>query len=77
MACEEPDGSTLHAEVEQLMLAPGAWLSDSLNLFGLSLGGIQVRVTFCMASLACHGVASKESSLWNIERQAKGLFFHV
>lgn len=46
MACEEPDGSTLHAEVEQLLLAPGAWLADSLGLFGLSLGGIQVRAHF-------------------------------
>ena len=42
VACAEPDGSLLHAEVEQLMLAPGAWLADSLGLFGLTLGGIQV-----------------------------------
>lgn len=44
VACTEPDGSTVHAEVEQLMLAPGPWLADSLGLFGMSLGGIQVMV---------------------------------
>lgn len=53
MACDEPDGATLHAEVEQLLLAPGAWLADSLDLFGLSLSGTQVGFTPDMASLAC------------------------
>ncbi len=44
MACEDADGSALHAEVEQLMLAPGAWLADSLGLFGLVVEGVQVNV---------------------------------
>ena len=44
MACEDADGSALHAEVEQLMLAPGAWLADSLGLFGLVAEGVQVNV---------------------------------
>lgn len=44
VACEDANGSALHAEVEQLMLAPGAWLADSLGLFGLVVEGVQVNV---------------------------------
>ena len=43
VACEDADGSRLHAEAEQLLLAPGAWPADCLRLFGLAAGSLQAR----------------------------------
>ena len=42
VACEDADGSRLHAEAEQL-LPPGAWPADCLRLFGLAAGSLQAR----------------------------------